>query len=388
MKAYPIDSHVTFDNDGIPEYDRAITSEPLRKLIKSLFKTGIDPTVSTNLQVASDEGMNVVVRPGFACVEGCMALEEDARVLAVQAASTEYDRIDTVVLRLNDNDAVRECDLYVVEGIPSSTPVHPDLTRSGSIYEIGLADVFVGRNSTRILASKITDTRFDNSRCGILSSISEIDTTTLNQQMNAWSAEAQADFEDWLVEIRDLLDASAAGHLQVQIDDINTQLTANDKQFVFAYQNGRYGYQIGSTFYPFRPPHTLTKRPTTRGTIDMGADHEYRYVDTSKVPSANSLVGTYSSVSTVNVSSYGATSASQFIAIPNEETVSIRDGSGVSGNFGMGWTKSEATYYKPSLSLSGNILTITPASLKAWGDSPGGICEKTAYISTDIIFKG
>lgn len=236
MKAYPIDSHVTFDSDGIPEYDRAITSEPLRKLLKSLFKTGIDPTVSTNLQVAADEGMNIIVRPGFAVIEGCMALEEDTRVLAVQAASSEYDRIDTVVLRLNDNDAVRECDLYVVEGLPSATPVHPDLTRSGSIYEIGLADVFVGKNSTRILASKITDTRFDNSRCGVMSSISEFDTTTLYQQVQEDLAHFQGNeeqgFLNWLDHIHDMLDQDTAGNLQNQIDTltskVNAKVTANN----------------------------------------------------------------------------------------------------------------------------------------------------------------
>lgn len=224
MKAYPIDSHVTFDEDGIPEYDRAITSEPLRKLIKSLFKTGIDPTVTANLQVAAGEGMEVVVRPGFAVVDGCMALEEDMRTLVVQASSNMYDRIDTVVLRLDDNDSVRDCDLHIVEGIPSSNPVRPDLTRSGSIYEIGLADIFVGKNSERILASKIVDTRYENARCGVMSSISEFNTAMLNQQMNAWSAEARAEFEQWVNEIKDILDANAAGHLQEEIEDIQLGL--------------------------------------------------------------------------------------------------------------------------------------------------------------------
>ena len=224
MIAYPIDSHVSFSEDGIPEYDRAVTSETLRKLLRSLFNTGIDPTVSTNLQVAADEGMNVIVRPGFAMVDGCMALEPDTRVLAVQAASTEYDRIDTVVLRLNDNDAIRECDLYVVKGLPSSTPVHPDLTRSGAIYEIGLADIFVGKNSSRILASKITDTRFDMSRCGVMSAIAEFDSTTIYEQVQQDLAEFKSNeeqaFQQWYEGIVNILDVNAAGHLQNEIDTL------------------------------------------------------------------------------------------------------------------------------------------------------------------------
>ncbi len=257
MIGFPLDSHVSYDDDGIPVLDRAITSEPLRKLIHELFSDGIMPTDSTNLQVTTGSDMNVVVLPGFGIVQGCMKLELEERTLAVQASDSTYDRIDTVVLRLNDNDSVRECDFYIVEGTPASTPIHPDLTREGSIYEIGLADIFVGANSTRITADKITDTRYDTDRCGVVSSISEFDTSTLNNQMVAWSqlkqsefetwseeqenafaswkalqelnfetwsAEQQSDFEEWFAGIRGILDEDAAGHLQNEIDYINQQV--------------------------------------------------------------------------------------------------------------------------------------------------------------------
>lgn len=256
MIGFPLDSHVSYDEDGIPVLDRAVTSEPLRKLIHELFSDGIMPTLSTNLQVTTSSDMNVTVLPGFGIVQGCMKLELEERVLAVQAADTTYDRIDTVVLRLNDNDSVRECDFYVIQGTPSANPVHPDLTREGSIYEIGLADLFIGSNSTRITADKITDTRYDNERCGVISSISEFDTSTLNNQMVAWSqlkqsefeswsAEQQeafatwralqetnfeswsegqqSDFEEWFEGIRGILDEDAAGHLQNEIDYLRQQ---------------------------------------------------------------------------------------------------------------------------------------------------------------------
>ena len=51
MIGYPLDSHISFDKSGIPVYDRAITSAPLRKLTKSLFSDGVLPNPSTNLQV-------------------------------------------------------------------------------------------------------------------------------------------------------------------------------------------------------------------------------------------------------------------------------------------------------------------------------------------------
>lgn len=220
MIGFPFDSHVTFDSDGTPQYDRAISSEPYRKLIKSLFSTGVLPNPSTNLQVVEGEDLTVVVHAGFCVVEGCMKLEETDRALIVQAGAS-MDRIDSVVMRLNDNDAVRSCDLYVVQGAPGSDPVHPELTRTTSIYEIALADIFVPANSTNVAQYRITDTRYDATRCGIVSSVSEFDTSTIFLQLQAeferFRTVNEAQFNDWFSHLQDILDADTAGHLQNEI---------------------------------------------------------------------------------------------------------------------------------------------------------------------------
>lgn len=221
MIGFPLDSHVTYDTDGIPAYDRAITSAPLRKLIKNMFSDGVLPNPSTNMQVAAGTGMNVIVYPGFACCNGCMKLEESQRTLAVQASNTAYDRIDTVVLRLNDNDSERICDFYILEGTPATSPVRPTLTRSESVWELGLADLFIAKNSTALSNQRITDTRYETARCGIMSSISRFDTTTLYNQIRAdlenFQNVSQADFTDWFEDIKGQLSEDPAGNLQNQI---------------------------------------------------------------------------------------------------------------------------------------------------------------------------
>ncbi|MCR4999962.1 MAG: hypothetical protein K6A05_09005, partial [Lachnospiraceae bacterium] len=233
-----------------------------------------------------------------------------------------------------DNDAIRECDLYVVEGIPSATPVHPDLTRSGSIYEIGLADIFVGHGAVRILADKITDTRYDNSRCGVMSSISEFDTTTLNQQMNAWSESAREEFRQWLQEIHGILDENAAGHLQneidelsgsvsQQIDEINQHLTANNKKYMADYVDGEYGFTINGTFYPF-----------SGGTTYLGE---------------------YSADTTIDISELkGNLKASDFIFVINEDD-KISNKTSNYQDYATGYT----IFYPASISISGSTLSLT-----------------------------
>lgn len=238
MIGFPFDSHVTYDTDGTPVYDRAISSEPLRNLLHKLFTDGILPDVSTNLQVVAGTGMNVVVKAGFAIVQGCLKLEENDRTLAIQASSATNDRIDTVVLRLNSNDDQRYCDLYVREGTPATNPVRPNLVRSDSVYELGLADIFVTKTITSITQSKITDTRYEAERCGVISSLSEYDTTTIYNQVQTDLKEfkdtEQAEFLAWYENIKNILDESTAGHLQSEIEATNAVVAAKQDKAIKA----------------------------------------------------------------------------------------------------------------------------------------------------------
>lgn len=222
---YPLDSHVTYKTDGTPVWDRAISSAPYRKLIKSLFSDGVLPNPSTNLQVSAGTGMKVNLYAGFAICNGCQKLQETNMSLDIATASAVNDRIDTVILRLNDNDDVRECEFYVLTGTPAVAPVRPALTQTDSIWEIGLADVLVKANSTQISNANITDTRYETARCGIISSISEFDTTTLYQQVQADLQEFrdinQAEFIAWVDSLENKLSGDVAGNLQLQINELN-----------------------------------------------------------------------------------------------------------------------------------------------------------------------
>ena len=168
MQSFPFDSHVTYKSDGTPVYDRAINSETYRGLLNNLFTTGILSSKADNMQVTANNDMTVNVLAGFAMVQGVMNLNKDTATLELEAADTNYSRIDTVVLRLNTNDDFRNCDFYVVKGTPSAEPTRPALTREIAIYELGLADITIPAGATSITEANITDTRYEDERCGVI----------------------------------------------------------------------------------------------------------------------------------------------------------------------------------------------------------------------------
>lgn len=223
MKSFPFDSEVTYDSDGNPIYDRGADSGILADFLHLMFSDGVFPNPSTGLQVtASSSEMSVVVKPGSLMIQGRMGIEEVERTIVFNSAGTNYDRIDAVVARLNTNHDYRDIDLYVVKGQEASTPVAPELTRAGGIYELRLANVFIPKETTIITAERITDTRLDTDDCGIVvANPQTVDTAAIFEQY-------QAALDTYLQYVDECLDGTTAGNLKNQIDEILKEIGSAD----------------------------------------------------------------------------------------------------------------------------------------------------------------
>lgn len=229
MKSYPFTSEVTYDPQGLPLYDRAVDSEFLRAVFAQYFSDGVFYNPSSSLQVVADAGMQVKVQPGACHIRGAMGIEEEPRTLAVQAAESQ-DRIDTVVARFDLSRDARKIDLYVVKGTAAESPQPPELTRDATIWELGLANLFIAKATADIPTQRITDTRLDTGRCGMvmvpldtpdwepyfaqLQAVIAAQAEAGTEQMADW----QAAFNTWFEHIKGQLSEDAAGNLQLQVD--------------------------------------------------------------------------------------------------------------------------------------------------------------------------
>ena len=229
------DSEITgVDENGMPIFDRAETSDLFRMLFANLVSNGVLATPGDCFQVVAGAGMTVRIRPGFAMIKGAFAYDADEATVTLAAANANLPRVDRVVLRCNYHD--RCCEIIVKTGTPSTVPVAPELLQpeNGDYYELGLALITVEANQAAITQSSISDTRADSSVCGLITQlIDHIDTSEFMQQLTTWqeeyAAEQQAAFSTWFEAMKDQLSEDAAGNLQLEIDNLSQSAEAHEE---------------------------------------------------------------------------------------------------------------------------------------------------------------
>lgn len=214
IQAFPFDSQVqSYESDGTPIYDRATDSKGFRNLLKTYFKEGVFPNPSSNLQVVENGTLGVKVNKGSCMVGGVTILVNENVTLILDSAGTQ-NRIDRIVMRVDDTLSVRNAEIKVIKGSPSTSPTPPARTYNDTIKDIVLANVLVTANSSTITQSNITDTRPDSSICGwVAGTIDEIDYSVLFKQY-------ESQFNTWFNQMKDKLSTDSAGKLQIEIDAI------------------------------------------------------------------------------------------------------------------------------------------------------------------------
>ena len=121
---------VGYDEEGMPKFDRAESSDFLAMFISQIISDGVLAAPGDCFQVIAGEGMMLKVRPGFGIVRGRFAADNKEAEIEIPKAPTAYKRIDRVVLRVNYLQ--RLCEIVVKTGTPDASPVPPELLQPAS----------------------------------------------------------------------------------------------------------------------------------------------------------------------------------------------------------------------------------------------------------------
>ena len=237
MNSYPFDSEITgYNDDGSPIYDRAADSTILASMMHRFFADGIirDDAGVIGFEVTQTGSMVVNISPGFVIIQGRCGDLQSQESLTLEAADANLARIDTVVLRRNLDNAYRNIDIYVVKGEAALTPSAPALTRNQTIYELGIANIYVGAGASYIAQANITDTRLDTRRCGLSEIPMQVfDTVSLYQQiqneLELRKAESLQFIDEWMQLVKSTIDSSTEGALLAEIKSNTYQTYAHSK---------------------------------------------------------------------------------------------------------------------------------------------------------------
>jgi len=228
--------------DSVNE-DRTYNADSFELWLKKFFTSGV---FNGELQVTAYSGVTVAVSGGYSNVDGKVMFAPQQAEITLDAPNSTYPRIDTIVIRRDNTE--RQITIEKVTGAYSgSSPVPTAPVRTGGIYELVLAQIYVGAGASIITQADITDTRMDSEICGyVTGTVEEIDFSQITAQFESyyaqfkntqeadfteWSTEQRAEMEewsgdqtemftDWFEHMKGQLTEDAAAHLQAEIDEI------------------------------------------------------------------------------------------------------------------------------------------------------------------------
>lgn len=187
--------------------DRLYSAEQMNRPYELLVSNGVfatpEGTPSDQLQVWQTDtpSMAVVVRAGRGIFMDKWVINPSAKVLGIPAAEATKKRIDSIIVKVDMTEDVRDAWIEVKKGEPSFDPVAPVMTRTDDIHEYRLADVEVGAGVERITDANIRDTRGMDDCGWVTSLVQQVDTSTLFKQF-------EAGFYEWFDSVSSVVEHS------------------------------------------------------------------------------------------------------------------------------------------------------------------------------------
>lgn len=168
--------------------------EELARYFSNIYENGVNITNSDmGMKVTRYSSTDLKVAIGFSIVNGYYLYQDVIKTITVDKDAT-YNRIDRVVVRLDVSNMTVSIELK--QGTASSKPTAPSLTRTSSVYELSLAQIYVDSSNG---IKSVTDERYDSNLCGAIrpKNLSEFNSmmTGFNNRFNTWFEQQQG--EGW-----------------------------------------------------------------------------------------------------------------------------------------------------------------------------------------------
>ena len=236
--------------------DRKYNAIDVSSIFDGIIADGIYETIGDHFIVKATSGMNITVGTGRAWFNHTWTYNDALLPLSVDASAAILNRIDTVVLEVNNTENIRTNTIKIVKGEEEISPSAPELINTNDVHQYPLADIYVAADVSRITQSNITNRVGTNTTPFVIGVIESMDiddliaqwasqwddwmtatetdfTTWSTSQKTAfveWLSETKGDFDTWFDNIQYILDGDVAGHLQNEIDANTRKINSLESQ--------------------------------------------------------------------------------------------------------------------------------------------------------------
>lgn len=206
-------------NETEGTYDLEYLASQFASYFALFIKNGVFGSPTNQLRVSAGTGMRVKVAAGWAFINGYWYWNDEELDLPVASNLTSSSRTDSVICRWDN--ASRRISVYVQTGTTS-------IVRDGSYYDLKLAEVVVPAGASYITESNISDTRTDETVCGLVTQLLSSQTT------KDLFAQYESIFNEWFDSVRGQVDSDLGTRLQNQIGNLQSLATTNKNSVVSA----------------------------------------------------------------------------------------------------------------------------------------------------------
>lgn len=187
-------------------WDKSYTAKQFLDYFALFIGNGVFGSPTNQCKVIPGTGLSIIITPGWAFIKGAWYHNETNKEIELSSNTSGLSRTDGVMLRYNDTN--REITGIVTTG-------NTELVRGETIYDLKIAEVVVAPNAVTISGANITDTRTNESVCGLVKGLMEIETTA------DLFAQYQSAFDTWFDSVKDQVTGDLAIQLQLEFSELN-----------------------------------------------------------------------------------------------------------------------------------------------------------------------
>ena len=189
-------------------HDRRYNASQMSQLFDGIITDGIFASIGTAMVVTAGSGLIVNVGIGRAWFNGTWSLNDAVYPIEATASDILRDRIDAVVLEVDQRETVRANRVFIKEGIASTTPQKPTMEKTGGVYQYPLSYITRPAGSTEITQADIENC-VGTSECPFVTGI--LSTISTDELVKQWTArldtlilEKELEYDELLIQMREL----------------------------------------------------------------------------------------------------------------------------------------------------------------------------------------